>query len=250
MSLVLRRVRAVALATVAALATVPAHAQAVPTAAQVFDKYVAAIGGRAAWDKKTSMRSKQDLALGAMGNASGEMVSARAGRVMQTLVLPFGEIKQGFDGTIAWSVNPMQGAQILEGKQGDAMRLAADWRLLTYAPGSVKSATVVGAADFEGRKAWQVTVVPVVGPELTEYFDQETGLKLGATSKIPSEMGELDVRVIYRDYTTYGDVKLPKVTVQQNPVAGEFTVTVTSVEFDNVPESAFALPDAVKALKK
>lgn len=250
MSSVLRRVRAVALATVAATAALPLAAQATPTAQQVHEKYVAAIGGRAAWDRKVSMQQKQSIALGAMGTASGEMLTARAGRAVQKIVTPFGEIQQGFDGTIAWMINPMQGPQIMEGKAADALKQAADWRMLTFAPGSYTSATVVGAADFEGRKAWQVRTVPVVGPELMDYFDQETGLRLGTTSKIPSEMGELDVRVVYRDYTAFGDVKLPKTIVQQNPVAGEITVTVESVEFDKVPDSAFVLPDAIKALRK
>jgi hypothetical protein len=251
MSFALRRVRAVALATVAAVATaLPLAAQATPTAQQLHDKYVAAIGGRAAWDRKVSMQQKQSIVLGAMGNATGELMTARAGRVVQKLVLPFGEILQGYDGTIAWMINPMQGAQIMEGKAGDAMRQAADWRLLTYAPGSYTSATVVGPADFEGRKAWQVRTVPAIGPETMEYFDQETGLRLGATAKVSGEMGEMDVRTVFRDYTAFGDVKLPKTVVVQNPVVGEFTVTVDAVEFDKVPESAFVLPDAIKALRK
>lgn len=250
MSSVTRRVRVVALATVAAVAALPLAAQTTPTAQQIYEKYVAAIGGRAAWDRKVTMQQKQSITLGTMGNASGEMLSARSGRAIQKIVTPFGEITQGYDGTTAWMINPMQGPQIIEGKAADALRQAADWRMLTYAPGALTSATVVGAADFEGRKTWQVRTVPAVGPELMDYFDQETGLRLGATSKIPSEMGELDVKVLFRDYTAFGDIKLPKTVVQQNPVAGEITITVDSVEFDKVPESAFALPDAIKALRK
>ncbi|MCU0626837.1 MAG: hypothetical protein MUF21_10210 [Gemmatimonadaceae bacterium] len=251
MSLVLRSARALALATVAvSLSTATLVAQAVPTVQQIHDRYVEAVGGRAAWARHTSFTSKSTITLGAMGTATSEGTLARPNLMLFKLVAPFGEILQGHDGTTVWSVNPMQGPQIVEGKAADAIRQAGTWALMTYEPGSYTSATVVGPADFEGAKAWQVKMQPIVGPEVTEYFDQATGLKLGAVAKSETPMGEIEARTVFREYTAYGDLKMPRIVVQSNPMMGELVSTIESVEYDKAPPSAFELPAAVKALKK
>lgn len=251
MSLVLRRARAVALAACAVVA-VPSvvAAQATPTVQQIHDKYVAAIGGRAAWAAIQSMTQKATVAAGAMGSFTSEQVVARSGKMAMTITAPFGELRNGFDGEVAWGINPMQGATILTGAEADALKQGASMALLTYEPGSFKSATVVGAADFEGRKAWLVKITPAVGPELSEYFDQQTGLKIGFTAKTTTQMGEIEGTTRLSEYTQYGAVKMPKIIVQSNPMAGDITVTVESVEFNKATDAAFALPDAIKALKK
>ena len=246
-----RRTRALALATFTVATLAPAlHAQATPTAEQVIEKYVAAIGGREAWQKKQSMRVVAELQLGAQGTATQEILLDRAGRMFGRTSVPTATFEFGFDGETAWSINPMQGAAIVTGKQAESMRVVANLPLMAYEKGSYRSATLVGAADFDGRKAWQLTLVPLVGPEMTEYFDQATGLKIGSAVRLASEMGELDMRFAYRDYTKYGDVTYPKTTVQFNPMSGEMVGTAQTLEFDTVPATAFALPNSVKALKK
>jgi hypothetical protein len=251
MSLVLRRARAVALAA-CAVAVIPmvAAAQAAPTVQQIHEKYVAAIGGRAAWAAIQSMSQKASVAAGAMGTFTSEQVIARSGKMAMTITAPFGELRNGFDGEVAWGINPMQGATILTGAEADAMKQGASLGLLTYEPGSFKSATLVGAADFEGRKTWHVKITPTVGPELNEYFDQATGLKIGFSAKAATQMGEIESTTRLQEYTQYGAVKMPKIIVQSNPMAGEITITIESVEFNKVADAAFALPDAVKALRK
>lgn len=246
-----RRSRAIALVTLAVVTLAPAlDAQATPTAEQVIERHVAAIGGRAAWQRKQSMRLVTDVSLGRAGTAVEELLVDRAGHVFTHSMYGLHDVRGGFDGETAWEVDATNGASILTGKRKESLRMMANLPLVAYEKGSVLSATLVGAADFDGRKAWQLTVVPLVGREMTEYFDQETGFKIGARMTFADEAREWDVRYSYRDYTRYGDVMYPKTTAQYTAMAGEQVATTTTLEFDTVPASAFALPDAVRTLRK
>src|SRR5215213_3535856 len=89
----------------------PASTVKLPTAQEVLDKYVKAIGGRDAILKIKSWKSSGTVELAPMGvKGTVETISAAPGRSLTRMNLAgLGEFVEGFDGTIAWSVNPIQG---------------------------------------------------------------------------------------------------------------------------------------------
>lgn len=253
----MRRVRSTsaALSVVAllALAAAPraASSQALPTAQELMDRHDAAVGGRAALDKHSSMRRVGAMSIPAMGmEGQIEMLQDKAGRFIQKISLgPVGEVKQGFDGKTAWVMQPGMGPMLLEGDQAKEMQRQGDFYGSLHDASNYSSAETVELADFEGRKCYKVKLVRKLGGEGFEYFDAATGLTAGVVRDLDTPAGKVQSTQIVGDYKDFDGVKIPT-RIQSKNGQFDMTMSFSSVEFDKVDTAAFALPDAVKALLK
>ncbi|MGC1596474.1 MAG: hypothetical protein WA774_14040, partial [Candidatus Acidiferrales bacterium] len=114
-------------------APAPAPAQitttATPTADQVLDHYVNAIGGRAAWSKLNSRVSKGTIEIPSMNNLAGTVeIHEKAPNSMLAVITLGGAVfEQGFDGTTAWSDDPQNGLRVLSGAELADARREADF---------------------------------------------------------------------------------------------------------------------------
>ncbi len=251
------RLSAVAFATAAlltlAVAPSPLMAQAaLPSAQSLMEKHDAAIGGRAALAKYSSVRQVGSMNIPAAGlDATIEIFKEKSGKFLQKITIgPIGEITQGFDGTTAWGMQPQVGALVLEGEQAREMKSQGDFFGNFHDMANYKSAETVELADFEGRKCYKVKLSRVAGGEGFEFFDAATGLTSGAIREIdiPGQ-GKISQTSVFNDYKDFGGVKIPTKISQRG---GQFdvTVSITAVEYDKVDSSVFVLPDAVKSLVK
>src|SRR6266545_8205586 len=98
------RARLVALLAPLAVLASPARATVTPEAAQVVDRYVAAIGGRAVVAAERSAHTKCTIV--AFGfNGTLETWTQRPDKTAsQTALGPF-TLKDGFDGVVAWRID-------------------------------------------------------------------------------------------------------------------------------------------------
>ncbi|MCX5766274.1 MAG: hypothetical protein NTZ43_03490 [Gemmatimonadetes bacterium] len=234
-------------------AVAPLRAQAIPAAKDLMAKHDAAIGGRAALDKYSTMRRVGAMAIPAMGlEASLEMLQEKSGKFLQKIVLgPMGEVQQGYDGKTAWAVQPGMGPVLLDGDQAKELIAQGDFYGGFHDASKFTSAETVEIADFEGRKCYKVKLVRKAGGEGFEYFDVETGLTAGVVRETPDPMngGKMTTTQVISDYKDFGGVKMPTKIATKG---GQFDMTLsfTAVEFDKVDVANFALPDAIKALVK
>jgi hypothetical protein len=241
-----------ALATLAILATSRSGlAQALPSAKELMDRHDAAIGGRAALEKHTSIHQSGSLSIAAAGiEATLDLYRARPSLFLQKIVIgPMGEVLQGYDGKIAWA---MQGGQatILDSAMTAQAKYNSDFFGNIHDMARYKSAETVELADFDGRKCYKVKIVRVAGGEGFEFFDSSTGLGAGTIASIDSPMGgKIEQTSVFGDYKDFGGVKIPT-RITQKGAMGEVVITITTMEFDNVDAATFVLPDAVKALVK
>jgi hypothetical protein len=218
-------------------------AQSTPTFTQLHDRFVAAVGGRAALERHTSVRMTGTLTLeGFQGTV--EILRARPDKFRQRTVLEgVGEIQQGFDGVQGWTIQP-SGPALLNGDLGAGVKRQADWFGDITAPPEAASA-IIESATFEGERAWKATYVSAEGPELSVFYSVATGLRLGYSSTTPQ--GES--MSIQAEYKEFGGVRLP--TRLTNKVAqGQVFITITDVEFDTLTPTVFALPESVRQLLK
>jgi hypothetical protein len=220
-----------------------------PTADAILQKYRDAIGGEAAIRKHTSRRFKGTFEIPAQGMKGDLTVTAMAPNLMTLVVtLPgLGELRRGFDGKVAWSVDPAIGPRLLEGREADEFKHSADFYDDLHEPSKFKSITVVGKGPFEGQECYEVKLVRDSGFEYTEYFSVDTGLIVGGRLKASSQMGEVPVTTVSGEYKAFDGVLVPTVT-RQKMMGLEQVVTITSVSFDPVDPSEFALPPAIQAL--
>jgi hypothetical protein len=206
------------------------NAPGLPSADAILQKYRDAIGGEAAIRKHTSRRFKGTFEIPAQGMKGDLTVTAMAPNLMVVVVsLPgLGELRRGFDGKVAWSVDPAIGPRLLEGREADEFKHSADFYDDLHEPSKFKSITDSGF-------------------EYTEYFSAETGLIVGGKLKASSQMGEVPVTTVSGEYKAFDGVLVPTVT-RQKMMGLEQVVTVTSVSFDPVDPAEFALPPAIQSL--
>ncbi|MCA2987011.1 MAG: hypothetical protein INH02_06280 [Gemmatimonas sp.] len=240
--------------TAALLFAAPAvQAQPLPPAADVLAKHVAAIGGRDAIMKITSMKQVGAMEITAAGmTADLEMyVMAPNKQSMKMSLAGLGEILSGTDGTVAWSVNPMQGARLLEGKELTQAKEQADFvASMLYSPDRFSAMTNEGVVDFAGEKAYKIKLVRKdTGNESWNYFSLASGLQIGAEATLDSEMGKMSTSSIIADYKQFGPLKVATRT-EMTTGPQKMILTVKSAEFNTVTNEAVAVPAAVQPLIK
>jgi hypothetical protein len=223
-----------------------------PAGREVVDRFVKAIGGREAVLSHKSMHVTGKYEVPASG-LSGEMeifTAADPNRAVQRVTIPgVGEVLQGFDGQRGWSINPMTGPMLQQGKELEQARLDADFYNELRDSKNYKSITTVEKTTFEGHPSYKVSLVRSDGTEDFDYYDTETGLRVGSVQTRESPMGVITSTNVESDYKKFGNLLQPTSLVAK--VMGvEQKITVASVEYDTVPASAFEPPASIKALIK
>jgi hypothetical protein len=228
-----------------------ARAQA-PTAAQIIDKYVMAIGGREAISALKSMRQVGTMEMPAMGLSMDMDVSAASPnkRSMKMSIPGMGEMVQGYDGTTAWANDPMQGPRVLKDKELATVMESADFTAEMLKDASkFKSIEVVGQEAFEGTPSWKVKFTRPSGNVITEFYAIDSGLLIGQIASQTTPQGEIEARTVMSAYQQFGPIKQPtKISVSAGPQ--QMQMTTKTITFNDVPDTAFALPEAIKALVK
>lgn len=224
-------------------------AAAQPTARSVIDAYIKAIGGREAVLARKSFKSTMTMEIPAAGmKADIEAYMMAPNKMYSKTTLPgLGEIQQGYDGTTAWGIDPMQGARVLSGKELDQLVAQADLSAELRDAAKYASQKYVEKADFEGRPAHKLELVRQSGDTIYEFYDAETALLLGSQQTAQTQMGPIQATVLRQDYKPMGGLLMATKQVQRAN-GQEFVITVVTLETDKVDPTVFELPAAIKAL--
>lgn len=240
---------ALAVAAAAPTAATAQEGGKLPTAKEVVDKYVAAIGGKEALAKRQSARTKGTMSIPASGlKGTVEVLSARPDKLLVTIDLAgVGLTKTGYDGKVGWTTSPIMGPSLMEANQLDQIREQANFDSDLHDPERYKTMEVSGPVDFEGKKAYELKLDAKSGRVSTEYFDVESGLMIGSKSTESSALGDIEVVTQLEGYKKQGDLLLATKTIQK--LSGiEISMEMTEFEFDKVDPKAFDLPEEIRAL--
>jgi hypothetical protein len=226
--------------------------EALPKPETIIEKYVAATGGRAAFEKHRTevMHGAFELpAQGVKGTITVYQAAPNKNRVIIELD-GIGKIESGSDGVIAWDNSAIQGARIKDGSEkADALRdgtfnATLFWQKL-YAKIETTGSEKVGDHD-----CYKVVFTPAEGSPNTEYFDKQSGLLIKTASTRKTSMGEISSEVFSEDYRKEGEILAPHKMVNKIGPQ-EVQITVKSLEFDtDLPKDRFDPPEEVKALLK
>lgn len=215
-----------------------------PTAQSLFEKHTAAVGGIAAFKAAPSRTEIGTADITFAGVTGAYERKSAPGKMLMTIDIGgFGQVMQGFDGTVAWSLDPQQGAQKMDAATSADAASSTSLTAGLWETGTYTSAEVLDATDFAGVKAWPVKIVAKSGRTRTVYFDQATGLKKGEV--IQQAAGEQ--KITYDAYKPFGALTVPTKVTMGTP-NGDIVFNITALKFDPLDASVFALPDAVKAL--
>jgi len=218
-----------------------------PTVNEVMDHYVTALGGRDAIFKHKSMTIRGKFELSDKGPSLDRTVYYKDGRILYQIAMPLGVYQEGYDGTVAWRLHPKSGPTILKGDEVKSKERDADMyypaRILRY----FKSMEVVEMADFEGHTCYHLKGTNKWGIVNEQFYDITSGLLVGYRFNSSWRGGSGVESEVFSDYKGFGGWLIPTRAAHKS-TDGTQTETITSVNFDDVADSVFMLPGAVKAL--
>jgi hypothetical protein len=222
-----------------------------PSAASIIDRHVKAVGGREAILAHTSSHAVGTISMPANGITGPlDLYSAAPDKSLVKINLGgIGDIVEAFDGTYGWSLQPMTGPMLKQGKELAETKFDADFYSDLHNPERYASMKTTEKTTFEGRPCYKVSLVRKDGGEDIEYFDVDTGLRAGRTGTRESPMGVMTATGILSDYKRFGGL-LVATTMKETVMGVEQVLKINSVEFDNVPASTFDPPAPIKALIK
>lgn len=215
---------------------------ALPTVDAVFEKYLAAAGGREALSRITSRRIRATATSGG-GSVAFEVLQKAPNRWLTTTTFGKGEtLRRGYDGKIGWDRGTHEG-----GEMGEDELVHVRRRAVFSFPLDLKSQfatlAVAGRETVGGRSAFLVSGRANDGYRETLDFDAETGLLVRRTTIIETPLGPIPDQTDFQDYRRVGDEMFPFVLVRVGPNFRE-TQTYTEVRHDTpVPDSIFAMPE-------
>jgi photosynthetic reaction center cytochrome c subunit len=207
-----------------------------PTAGQIIDKYIQAIGGAQQLDKLKSYIAKgSSVGFGGFGGGGHVQIFAKFPDERTTLIefdasTGRGDSVRAYDGHVGWIKTPLAVLTDYEltGGELDGARLDAE---LSF-PGQIKQVLTnlrVGLpttiSDLPGPSSQTasetksspmqdrlVNVVQGTGPRglvATLYFDQASGLLLRVLRYGSTPIGRVPTQVDYDDYRDAGGIKIP-----------------------------------------
>lgn len=237
--------------TLIALATLAAPlALAAQTPTEILERFNRTIDAEGKLASYAGMKWTASVEIAAVGmRMTMTTYAARPDLVlMQTDMPGMGMSKQGFDGTTAWSSDPMQGPRLLSGIEAATIAEASGMRSTLRTPDQYTSLTDAGEVDVDGDKAKCVTIAFKSGRIATECFSIATGLLVEARSTQQSPQGEIAVTTRPSDYRPIGGVLVAHRAVQ-SAMGMQIVVTINTTEFGPQDPALFELPPEVKALK-
>jgi hypothetical protein len=219
-----------------------------PSARALVEKYVEA-SGMAVLRNQQSMHTSGTFSMPAMG-ATGklELFQLAPNRMAMRMNLPgLGDLRSGFDGETAWSMNPMEGPRLMAGDELRQIRDEADFLASLRDAKLIASVETVEKTEIEGRACWKVRLTWKSGRESFDCYDTESGLLHATMQKNVTAMGTLESLTVFTEYRDFDGVKMPTVTTQQ--VFGQLLVMKTeSVRMGGVDEAVVELPAEIRAL--
>ena len=247
---VISMTRATVVLLIAGASSIAAQAPAqLPPAKELIAKFGSATNTASVLAKHKSVTAKGKLEMPAAGLSGDlEITQARPNKSMMRVNLAgVGEMQQGFDGTTAWAVNPMQGPRILSGRELDAVREESSFGVSSRQGPNVASAETVEKTEMNGEACYKVKLVWKSGRETFDCYSVATGLLIASIVKQETPMGTVEVTNLIGDYKDFGGQKVAT-RVAQQAMGQEQVMRFTAIEYDIASDSTFAMPPAIKAL--
>jgi len=221
-----------------------------PTAEALLDKYVEAMGGKAAMEKIQNRVTRGKLEMAAQGLEMTLTIYSARPNLNYTLIESdmTGKIEKGCDGEIVWENSVMMGAQVKEGKERADTRREATLDKWLHWRDFYPEVEYVGAETLNDRPVHKVVVTPEEGSPQTLYLDQDSNLAVRVDMVVENPMGTFPVVSYLSDYQEIDGILVPY-TVEVEVMGQKRVIKTESVEHNvELPADRFALPAEIRAL--
>jgi len=225
----------------------PSPRPALPSADDIFNKFIEASGSQAAIAKLKSRVAKGTLVQANGNTLEFEVYQVAPDRFYQNVTTPQGAFERGFNGTTGWERTP-NGLRELSG--GELAQLRSINSLFAFINLKEQlTRTRVGRDKIGDRDVYVITGMTADGNRQRLFFDMQTGLLLRRVTYTSTMVGIIPDQVDLDDYREVDGVKFPFTAVSStievgNPVS---TRKFSEIKLNaTVDESKFNMPLAPK----
>jgi len=212
-----------------------------PSAEQLLDKYLAAIGGAEALQKITSRVQKGTLTAFGGQHFAVDVYSKAPDKRVSVMHLQGGDSVTAFDGKQGWLSIPGR-VHRMSAAENEAARIDADLYLPAHLKTLYQKFSVASGEKIDGHETYLVVGRNEGQAPLRLYLDKESGLLLRLIRYAETPLGRNPTQIDYADYRDASGVKAPFRWTLARP-GNRFTVQVEQ-EQQNVPvdDAKFAPP--------
>jgi hypothetical protein len=215
-----------------------------PSVQAVFDKYVAAVGGREAAAKFQTMTLKGTREA-SQGRSWPFEATLNGDKFLMVVQVPQqGAVSSSVSGTTGWIANP-RGPRVLTPKEvADGRRAAELMGVVKFTP--AQTMRVAGRRKVGERDALVVVDRPSEGVQRRYFFDAQTGLLLRVMTLTDALLNQLPEQMDFEDYRDVDGVKLPFLVRLSNiDTYNSYTRIITEVRHGvPVEDKIFDMPAA------
>jgi len=209
----------------------------------IINDAVKATGGDAPWKSHRSMETTTIIEYAKMGITGTRIqtITSRNKSLATTNIPNVGEVREGTNGRVIWSEDPVNGLRLLNGAEAAQFKLESTWNLERNFKKVFSKIAV--KADTEGGRALEcLELTPSIGQPLTTCYDAETHLQVSQKGIAATPQGDVPFTSRIKSWKEFGGLKLPElVEMTTGPI--EFSARVTNVAFDKpVDDKRFEVP--------
>ncbi len=185
----------------------------VPSADEIFDKYLQAIGGAERLGRLTSFAEKgTSVGYGPEGTSRPVEIYAKAPGQRSTIIhTSNGDSITAFDGRNGWMAVPLKPVPVMQlsGTILEGVRLDAELSFPSRIKQLLTKWRVGFSTTINDRDVQVVQGTGAGGSLATLYFDSETGLLVRFLRYSESVVGRTPTQIDYSDYRDVGGIKMP-----------------------------------------
>jgi photosynthetic reaction center cytochrome c subunit len=213
-----------------------------PTVQQVYDKYLAAVGGQAAASKFQTQVLKGTVAQSQNRNSTFEVTTKSPDKYLLVVESPQGATRRALNGASGWITGPRGTRALNASELAEARRVADLFSLVKFTPS--QTMRVVGRRRVGDRDAIVVIDRPSETVQRRYFFDAETGLLARVVTLTDAMLNSIPEQIDFEDYRDVDGAKVPFV-VRVSTVEGfsSYTRTLTDVRHGvPVEDKLFDMP--------
>ena len=168
-----------------------------PTAKEVIDAHVKAVGGEEKYASIHTLRMEGELST--QGVSGAIKIYKKGDKVFTGIDFgEMGERKSGFDGETAWEETTGQAVRKLEGDEAEQLKEQADLTPLLDFEQKYDKVECVGEEDFNNEKCY-VLVFEKKGKESKQFFSIERGFRLACECRKGAPSNPFKSRLLSRN---------------------------------------------------
>jgi hypothetical protein len=224
----------------------PSPTPAMPSADDIFNKYLAAIGGQGAIDKLKTRTAKGTIVQANGNSFPFELYQSGPDKFYFMVTTPQGPFERGYNGQVGWE-KTARGVREITGLELAGFRVVNSLFGFINLKQQYASSPRVRRDKLNDREVYILDGTTTDGRRMRLYFDAASGLLLRRTTVLSTMIGLIPDQVEFEDYRDIDGLKFAFVGRSATVEPGNPTSTRTFTEVKvnaAVDDSKFNMPPA------